>query len=117
MEESEEVEKQEEIEQTGGDENQKKNEHEETEEEQQPGSESPEQTEDEKIKVLIQDLVIEERQEPLEEYLINNFKPDVITKIAQKMHLRIGKNELPQKTALNIATKIKALKEKGDNKR
>jgi hypothetical protein len=117
MEGSEEAEKEEEVEKTDGDESQGKDQPEETDEIQPPESQPPEQDEDEKIKVLVQSLVIEERQEPLEEYLINNFQPDVITKVAQKMHIRVGKNDLPQKTALSIAKKITALKEKGDNKR
>jgi hypothetical protein len=73
--------------------------------------------EDAQMTALITNLITEDRGEELEDYLVMNFKPAVIFKLAEKLHVKVKKNELPQKTAFNIATKIKALKEKGDNKR
>lgn len=73
--------------------------------------------EDAQMTALITNLISEDRGEQLEDYLVNNFKPAVIFKLAEKLHVKAKKNELPQKTAFNIAVKIKALKEKPANSR
>jgi hypothetical protein len=80
-------------------------------EETKPG-EHPPVDEDAQMTALITNLITEDRGEELEDYLVMNFKPAVIFKLAEKLHVKVKKNELPQKTAFNIAVKIKALKEK-----
>jgi hypothetical protein len=77
----------------------------------------PPADEDAQMTALITNLVSEDIGEALEDYLINNFKPAVIFKLADKLHIKVRKNELPQETAFNIAVKIKALKEKSANSR
>jgi len=77
----------------------------------------PPANEDAQMTALITNLITEDRGEELEDYLVMNFKPAVIFKLAEKLHVKVKKNELPQKTAFNIAVKIKALKEKPANSR
>lgn len=70
----------------------------------------PPEKEDEEMKSLIEDLLT--RDDGIQDYLVNNFKPAVISKLAEKLHVALEEDELPQKTAFKIAVTIEQFKNK-----
>lgn len=66
------------------------------------------------IKALLEDLLT--REDIIEDYLVNNFKEDVIRKLAEKLHIPIEEDELPQTTALNISIAVQEYKNKAGSR-
>jgi hypothetical protein len=49
----------------------------------------------------------------LENYLMNSFKPAVIFRLAEKLHIPVEKDELPQRTAFQNCCYGPAVQEQG----
>lgn len=73
-------------------------------------AQEPSQKDDEEIKSLIEDLL--SRDDGIEDYLVNSLKPAVISRLAEKLHVSVEKDELPQRTAFKIAVTIQQFKNK-----